>query len=91
MQVANLVSKKSKRIKGTRMDQFTFREAITGSNKGIGVHSTKAISGTLLPFAVHLFSLLHKIKRERIKKKRGGVEEAVRRVRGVSQGAYSAL
>lgn len=50
--------------KWTREDQLPLREAITGSNKGVEVHSTEAIFGTSLPLAVHLFSLAHR-NRER--------------------------
>lgn len=44
----------------TREVQSPVREAITGSNKGIELHSTEAIFGTSLPLAVHLFSLAHR-------------------------------
>lgn len=46
--------------KWTRKDQLPLREAITGSNKGIEVHSREAIFGASLPLAVHLFSLAHR-------------------------------
>lgn len=46
--------------KWTREDLLTLREAITGSNKGVEVHSREAIFGTSLPLAVHLFSLAHR-------------------------------
>lgn len=45
-------------------NQLPLREAITGSNKDVEVHSTEAIFGTSLPLAVHLFSLAHR-NRER--------------------------
>lgn len=48
--------------KRTREDHFLHREAITGSNKGVEVHSTEAIFGTSLPLAVHLFSLPHRYR-----------------------------
>lgn len=51
---------KKKKKKWTREDQLPLREAITGSNKGIEVHSREAIFGASLPLAVHLFSLAHR-------------------------------
>lgn len=46
--------------KWTTEDQLPLREAITGSNKGVEVHSREAIFGTSFPLAVHLFSLAHR-------------------------------
>lgn len=49
--------------KWIREDQLPLREAITGSNKGVEVHSTEAIFASALPLAVNLFSLAHRNNR----------------------------
>lgn len=56
----------------TKEDQLPLREAITGSNKGVEVHSREAIFGTSLPLAVHLFSLAHRNRA----RERGGAGES---------------
>lgn len=53
-----------------REDQLPHREAITGSNKGVEVHSIEAILSSSLPLAVYLFSLAQR-NREREKESKG--------------------